>query len=41
MSANGPVSPGDLFVFYGLLKQGAAGMPAHIDLDAAGTFGAP
>lgn len=41
MTANGPVSPGDLFVFYGLLKQGASGMPAHIDLEAAGTFGAP
>ncbi|MCI4644481.1 MAG: gamma-glutamylcyclotransferase [Hyphomonadaceae bacterium] len=41
MSVNGPVSPGDLFVFYGLLKQGASGMPAHIDLDAAGQFGAP
>jgi len=30
--------PGDLFAFYGLLKQGAAGMPAHIDLEAAGRF---
>ena len=36
-----PVSPGDAFAFYGLLKQGAAGMPAHIDLDATGTFEAP
>lgn len=36
-----PVSPGDLFAFYGLLKQGAAGMPAHIDLEAAGAFEGP
>ncbi|MEL6286112.1 MAG: gamma-glutamylcyclotransferase family protein [Pseudomonadota bacterium] len=35
------VSPGDAFAFYGLLKQGAAGMPAHIDLDAAGSFEGP
>lgn len=35
------VSPGDLFAFYGLLKQGAAGMPAHIDLEAAGDFKGP
>lgn len=41
MTANGPVSSGDLFVFYGLLKQGAVGMPAHIDLDAAGKFLGP
>jgi gamma-glutamylcyclotransferase (GGCT)/AIG2-like uncharacterized protein YtfP len=41
MTTNGPVSSGDLFVFYGLLKQGASGMPAHIDLEAAGTFGSP
>lgn len=33
-----PVSPGDLFAFYGLLKQGASGMPDHIDLEAAGAF---
>ncbi len=41
MSVNGAVSPGDLFVFYGLLKQGASGMPQHIDLDAAGEFLGP
>ncbi len=35
------VSPGDLFAFYGLLKQGATGMPAHIDLAAAGRFEGP
>jgi len=28
-------------MFYGLLKQGAAGMPQHIDLEAAGTFEGP
>ena len=38
MTTNGPVSSGDLFFFYGLLKQGAAGMPDHIDLEAAGAF---
>lgn len=32
---------GDLFVFYGLLKQGAAGMPKHIDLEATGIFAGP
>lgn len=36
-----PVSAGDAFAFYGLLKQGAAGMPAHIDLQAAGRFEGP
>jgi gamma-glutamylcyclotransferase (GGCT)/AIG2-like uncharacterized protein YtfP len=36
-----PVAEGDLFVFYGLLKQGAAGQPADLPLAAAGTFGAP
>ncbi len=36
-----PVSPGDAFAFYGLLKQGAAGMPDHIDLAAAGRFEGP
>lgn len=41
MTLNGPVSSGDLFVFYGLLKQGASGMPAHIDLDKAGVFLGP
>ena len=35
---NGPVAPGDLFAFYGLLKKGAAGMPEHINLEAAGAF---
>ena len=38
LEINGPVGAGDLFVFYGLLKQGAAGMPDHIDLDAGGEF---
>jgi len=41
MTLNGPVSPGDLFVFYGLLKQGAAGMPEDIDLETAGEFLGP
>ena len=41
MTVNGPVYPSDLFVFYGLLKQGASGMPGHIDLDAAGQFLGP
>ena len=41
MSINGEVRPGDLFVFYGLLKQGAAGAPSDLPLAAAGTFGAP
>ena len=36
-----PVSSGDLFVFYGLLKQGAAGMPADLPLEASGTFLGP
>ncbi|MEM7765958.1 MAG: gamma-glutamylcyclotransferase family protein [Pseudomonadota bacterium] len=36
-----PVSPGDAFAFYGLLKQGADGMPAHINLEAAGRFEGP
>ncbi|MEO0466323.1 MAG: gamma-glutamylcyclotransferase family protein [Pseudomonadota bacterium] len=35
------VSKGDAFIFYGLLKQGAAGMPGHIDLETAGTFEHP
>ncbi|MFN3911091.1 gamma-glutamylcyclotransferase [Hyphomonas sp.] len=37
----GAAQPGDLFVFYGLLKQGAAGQPADLPLADAGTFGAP
>nr|WP_083332770.1 gamma-glutamylcyclotransferase family protein [Hyphomonas sp. Mor2] len=41
MTVNGRVSSGDLFVFYGLLKQGATGMPAHIDLEKAGAFLGP
>ena len=41
MTNNGLVASGDLFVFYGLLKQGASGMPSHIDLDAAGQFLGP
>ncbi len=35
------VEVGDLFVFYGLLKQGAAGQPADLPLATAGAFGAP
>ena len=35
------VEVGDLFVFYGLLKLGAAGQPADLPLDSAGVFGAP
>lgn len=38
---NGPVKSGDHFVFYGLLKQGAAGTPDHIDLASAGEFLGP
>jgi gamma-glutamylcyclotransferase (GGCT)/AIG2-like uncharacterized protein YtfP len=34
------VEVGDLFVFYGLLKQGAAGQPADLPLNRAGRFGA-
>ena len=41
MPLNGPVSSGDLFVFYGLLKQGAKGMPDDINLNAAGEFLGP
>ncbi len=41
MTINGPVSSGDLFAFYGLLKQDASGMPDDIDLDAAGEFLGP
>ena len=36
----GTAASGDLFVFYGLLKQGAAGAPAALDLAGAGDFGA-
>lgn len=32
---------GDLFVFYGLLKRGAAGQPTDLPLSTAGEFGAP
>jgi len=32
---------GDLFAFYGLLKQGAAGQPADLPMSSAGVFGAP
>ncbi len=35
------VEVGDLFVFYGLLKQGAAGQPADLPLATAGAFGPP
>ncbi len=38
MSMTGKVYPGDLFVFYGLLKQGAAGAPSEIDLEKHGVF---
>lgn len=41
MSINGKVFPNDLFVFYGLLKQGAAGAPEDIDLAGHGTFIGP
>lgn len=41
MTVNGSVTSGDYFAFYGLLKQGADGMPAHIDLEAAGAFLGP
>ena len=37
----GAVHSGDLFVFYGLLKQGATGQPGELDLAGAGDFGAP
>jgi gamma-glutamylcyclotransferase (GGCT)/AIG2-like uncharacterized protein YtfP len=37
----GPVRQGDLFVFYGLLKQGAAGMPADLPLETSGRFLGP
>lgn len=40
-SLNGPVAAGDLFVFYGLLKQGAEGRPGHIDFEAAGSYLGP
>ena len=36
----GKVAEGDLFVFYGLLKQGAVGAPSALDLAGAGAFGA-
>ena len=38
---NPSVQAGDLFVFYGLLKLGAAGQPADLPLGSAGAFGAP
>lgn len=38
MTTTSKVYPGDLFVFYGLLKQGAAGSPEHINLDQHGVF---
>lgn len=38
MTTNGPVTPGDHFFLYGLLRQGAEGMPAHINLEAGGAF---
>ena len=33
-----PVSSGDHFIFYGLLKQGAAGAPGHLDFPRHGAF---
>ena len=36
-----PAAVGDLFVFYGLLKLGAAGQPADLPLAISGTFGTP
>lgn len=36
-----PVSSGDHFIFYGLLKQGAAGAPAHLDFGRHGEFLGP
>lgn len=41
MASPAQASSGDLFVFYGLLKQGAAGAPSDLPLATAGTFGAP
>lgn len=41
MTTNGKVRPGDLFVFYGLLKHGALGGPQHIPLSEAGEWVAP
>jgi gamma-glutamylcyclotransferase (GGCT)/AIG2-like uncharacterized protein YtfP len=41
VSSNGEVRPGDLFVFYGLLKHGALGGPQHIPLAEAGEWLAP
>ncbi len=35
------VRPGDMFIFYGLLKQGAAGGPQHIPLAESGRWLAP
>lgn len=35
------VQAGDLFIFYGLLKQGAAGAPNELGLDVAGEFLGP
>jgi gamma-glutamylcyclotransferase (GGCT)/AIG2-like uncharacterized protein YtfP len=34
----GDVRAGDLFIFYGLLKQGAAGAPDALGLEVAGEF---
>ncbi|MEH6489441.1 gamma-glutamylcyclotransferase family protein [Hyphomonas oceanitis] len=36
--SGGAVKKGDLFVFYGLLKQGAAGQPADLPLEVSGKF---
>ena len=36
-----PVSAGDLFIFYGLLKQGALGAPRGLDLERHGEFLGP
>ena len=39
--SGGAVQKGDLFVFYGLLKQGAAGQPADLPLEESGKFLGP
>ena len=36
-----PVSAGDHFIFYGLLKQGSVGMPRGLDLERHGEFLGP
>jgi gamma-glutamylcyclotransferase (GGCT)/AIG2-like uncharacterized protein YtfP len=41
MTPNGPVSRGDLFVFYGMLKAHAAGHPEDLGLAGAGRYLGP